>query len=122
MKKEPRIISDFKIFCNVCLTEQMIDDLSKGLTQYIFRSAGPIEDMHVKGQLSQEDMKTLNKSMVNKLAGIFVMLQQGRLDELDVVLSSGTRASSGWDKAEPDLEIFEVSKELQLNENIQQQK
>ena len=110
MTKEPKGIMEFKNFCRLVLTEQMIDGLSKGLTQYIFRSAGPVERMHVAGKLSQDDMKTLNKDMVNKLAGIFVMLQKGELDKLDEVLSLGARMSSHWDTAEPDLKIFEVLK------------
>ena len=36
------------------------------MTHYAFRN-GPVEDMHANGQLSQQDMKTLNKYMVNRI-------------------------------------------------------
>lgn len=41
-----------------------IDLFAKVITHYAFRN-GPVEDMHANNQLSQDDMKTLNKFMVN---------------------------------------------------------
>ena len=46
-----------------------IDMLSKGITQFAFRS-GPVEEMHAKNKLTQKDMKTLNKHMTNRIAGL----------------------------------------------------
>ena len=44
---------------NTKLDFETIDMLSKGITQYAFRSE-PVEKMHSKGKLTQKDMKTLN--------------------------------------------------------------
>lgn len=58
--------------------------ISKAITHFSFRN-GPIEDMHAspKNQISQDDMKTLNKFMVNRLRVllrlIFTVLSCGRL-------------------------------------------
>lgn len=98
-------ILEFKAFCNAVLTDDMIDSLSKSMTEYVFRS-GPIEDMHTKGQLSQEDMYLLNKEMVNKFAGLFVMLKEGELDKIDKVLTFCEKLAFGWDKAIPNLDDF----------------
>ena len=49
---------------NRLLNEKNIDSIAIGLTHYLFRN-GPVEDMHSEGKLSQNDMKILNKFMVN---------------------------------------------------------
>ena len=46
---------------------ETIDMLSKGITQFAFRS-GPVEDMHARNKLTKKDMKALNKYMVNRIA------------------------------------------------------
>jgi hypothetical protein len=43
--------------------------ISLRLTHYAFRN-GSVEDMYTNAKLTQEDMKTINKYMVNRLAGI----------------------------------------------------
>lgn len=53
-----------------------IDWISKTLIHYLFRN-GPVEDMQTNKQLSQNDMKTLNKYMVNKLAGLLKLIGDG---------------------------------------------
>ena len=50
------------------LRRENIDAISKAITHFIFRN-GPVEDMHTNNQLSEKDMKTLNKYMVNRIAG-----------------------------------------------------
>ena len=98
-------ILEFKAFCNAVLTDEMIDSLSKAMTEYVFRG-GPIEDMHANNQLSQDDMCLLNKEMVNRFAGLFVMLRDGQLNKIDKVLSFYERLAFGWDDAVPNLEDF----------------
>ena len=51
---------------------EYINFISKSLTVYAFRN-GPIEDMHAEGKLSEEDMKILNKYMVERLAEYFAV-------------------------------------------------
>ena len=55
---------------------ETIDMLSKGITQFAFRS-GPVEEMHAKGKLTQKDMKTLNKFMTNRIAELLTTISNG---------------------------------------------
>lgn len=85
---------------------QDIDGIAKALTQHVFRS-GPVEDMHVAGKLTQEDMKTLNKFMVNRLAGILSAIYDGKWLHLGLLLAAFDNFSTNWDPAEPDMELLE---------------
>ncbi|WII39946.1 hypothetical protein [Paenibacillus thiaminolyticus] len=78
-----------------------IDMLSKAITNFVVRS-GPIEDMHANKQLSQENMKELNKFMVNRLAYLFRLIIEHRGIELEYLICSNALFTSGWDIAEPD--------------------
>lgn len=89
----------------IFLNEQCIDTFSKAITEYAFRS-GPIEDMHANNQLSQEDMMTLNKYMVNKIAGLLLMLSKSEWNKINKALGFYFSLASGWDKAEPDTSDF----------------
>ena len=55
------------------LKRENIEMLSKMITHFAFRN-GPVEDMHANNQLSQEDMKILNKYMVNRIAGLLTAI------------------------------------------------
>lgn len=98
------------------LDKDNIDALSKAITHHIFRN-GPVEDMHTEGKLTQEDMKTLNKYMVNRLAGLFAMAQDGQWAKLLMVYEKIYKYSGGdWDAAQPDTdEIEAVFKDLCLD-------
>ena len=87
--------------------EENIDYITKALTHYIFRN-GPVEDMHANHQLSQEDMKTLNKYMVNKLAGLIKMIYDGEWMKIELLLNFFKRYGHDWDKAEIDISDFEL--------------
>ncbi|WP_025678828.1 hypothetical protein [Paenibacillus massiliensis] len=78
--------------------------ISKAITHFAFRN-GPIEDMHASpnSQLSQEDMKVLNKFMVNKIAYVFMLLIEERWIELDFLIRhTDIIYGHHWDDAEPD--------------------
>lgn len=60
--------------------------------------------MHADGKLTQEDMKTLNKYMVNRLAGIISVVHEGRWLQLELLYSFLQNYGTDWDKAEPDNE------------------
>jgi len=79
-----------------------IDALAKALTHYIyiFRH-GPVENMHVNGQLSQEDMKVLNKYMVNHLAWILTCVFEGDWMRLELLFNSLSYYGKQWDLANP---------------------
>ncbi|QUL55194.1 hypothetical protein KDC22_00950 [Paenibacillus tritici] len=86
------------------LDEKNLTMISKAVTHFAFRN-GPIEDMHAtpNNQLSEEDMKTLNKFMVNRLAYIFKLVIEERWMEFDFLIKSTDRLyGHSWDEAEPD--------------------
>lgn len=78
--------------------------IAKALTHFAFRN-GPVEDMHANpnNQLSETDMETLNKFMVNRIAYIFKLIIEERWIELDFLIRSTDRwYGHGWDEAIPD--------------------
>ncbi len=82
--------------------DQDINMISKALTHFAFRN-GPVEGMHADGKLSEEDMKILNKFMVNRLAYVFELILNDRWGMFDYLVKSIDRwYGHDWDKAEPD--------------------
>lgn len=81
--------------------KENIDWIAKALTHYIFRN-GPVEDMHANNQLSQQDMKTLNKFMVNKIAGLLSLINDGEWLKIEMLLAFMSNYGKTWDKAEID--------------------
>ena len=79
--------------------------LSKGITQYTFRS-GPIDEMHSKGKLTQKDMETLNKHMTNRIAGLLQRVFNGDVAKALKVLSFYASLSTDWDTIKPATEEF----------------
>ena len=67
------------------LNTKNIDNISIALTHYLFRN-GPVEDMHSNGKLSQNDMKTLNKFMVNRIDGLLQTINKGEWLKLELLL------------------------------------
>ena len=61
---------------NTKLYFETIDMLSKAITQFAFRSR-PIEEMPSRGKLTQKDMKTLNKYIINRIAGLLTAISKG---------------------------------------------
>ena len=90
---------------NTKLDFETIDMLSKGITQYAFRS-GPVEDMHARNKLTQKDMKALNKFMVNRIAGLLTAISKGDIANALKVLTFYASLSSDWDTCKPDIEEF----------------
>ena len=96
---------------NTKLDFETIDMLSKGITQFAFRS-GLIEEMQAKNKLTHKDMETLNKDMVNRIAGLLTVISNGDIDKALKVLTFYASRSSDWDSAKPDTENFYLSKML----------
>ena len=90
---------------NTKLDFKTIDMLSKGITQFAFRS-GPVEKMHTKNKLTQNDMEILNKFMTNHIAGLLQTVFNGDVEKALKVLSFYASLSSDWDKINPDIEEF----------------
>ncbi len=68
------------------LNKKNIDTIAIALTHYLFRN-GPVEDMHSSGKLSQNDMKTLNKFMVNRIAGLLQTINREEWLKLELLLN-----------------------------------
>lgn len=86
------------------MVKENIGMISKALTHFAFRN-GPVEDMHAapNNQLSEDDMKTLNKFMVNRLAYVFQLIIEERWGEFDILIRhTDYLYGSGWDEPEPD--------------------
>lgn len=86
------------------LMNENINLISKAITHFALRN-GPIEDMHANpnNQLSEEDMKVLNKFMVNRLAYVFTLIIEDRWIEFEfLVRSIDSMFGRNWDEAEPD--------------------
>lgn len=81
------------------------DRLSIGLAHYCFRN-GPVEDIHANGQLSENDMKALNKYLVDHIAKALLLGKEGRWLELELLLNFHMQFGSTWDK--PDTSIDEL--------------
>ena len=90
---------------NTKLDFKTIDMLSKGITQFAFRS-GPVEKMHTKNKLTQNDMEILNKFMTNRIAGLLQTVFNGDVEKALKVLTFYASLSSDWDKINPDIEEF----------------
>ncbi len=93
------------------MKSENIDWLAKALTHYVFR-LGPVEDMHADNKLTQEDMKMLNKYMVNKFAVLLKLLMDKDFFKLEILLNYLSMYGKDWDKAEFDMEdvdeIFKI--------------
>lgn len=84
--------------------KENINLLAKAITHFSFRN-GPVEDMHAhpNNQLSENDMKILNKFMVNRMAYIFQLMIEERWVEFDFLVRNTDRwYGHSWDDAEPD--------------------
>jgi hypothetical protein len=90
---------------NTKLDFETIDMLSKAITQFAFRS-GPVEDMHARNKLTQNDMKALNKYMVNRIAGLLTTISKGDIANILKVLTFYVSLSSHWDSCKPDTKEF----------------
>lgn len=99
---------------NILLKSENIDSLAKSLTHHIFRN-GPVEDMHAAGQLSEEDMRTLNKYMVNRLAGILLAVYENKWLQLELLHEFLKGFGDEWDPAEPDMEDLNLIWERNIN-------
>ena len=90
---------------NTKLDFEAIDMLSKGITQFAFRS-GPAEEMHARNKLTQKDMKALNKYMVNRIAGLLTTISNGDIANVLKVLTFYASLSTNWDTVKPDSKEF----------------
>lgn len=81
--------------------QESIDKIAKAITHFAFRN-GPIETMHSNKQLSQADMKTLNKFTVNRLAYLVELILSDRWAEFETTIEGYSMYGTAWDEAIPD--------------------
>ena len=93
-------------------TSDNIDRLAIGLAHYFFRN-GPVEDLHSKGQLSESDMKTLNKYMVDRIARVLFLATENRWLELELLLAFYMEYGIDWDK--PNIDLSEVENSIAMH-------
>lgn len=100
------------------INDMDIDAVSKAITHFAFRN-GPIENMHSMGQLTEEDMKILNRFMVNRIAGLLDTMRKGEWLKLDILLHYyNTFFGTEWDKAEIDTKEIDELYEYEVNKLI----
>ncbi|KAB8136812.1 GNAT family N-acetyltransferase [Gracilibacillus oryzae] len=87
---------------------------AKAIAHFIYRN-GPVEDIHSNGQLTDADMKTINKYMINQLTGLILTIQREEWFLLDNMLAFYKMFGGNWDNA--DLTKFNTEKQLVI-ENI----
>ena len=66
--------------------KDIIHNLSVATTHIIYRN-GPVEDMHADGKLTDYAMMNINKFMVNRLGGIFLILLDNK--KVDLIKKCG---------------------------------
>jgi predicted DNA-binding protein YlxM (UPF0122 family) len=76
--------------------DENINWITKSIVLRIFRN-GPVEDIHGKGQLSQEDMKMLNRYMVDNLGMIVSAAIRGNWLILEQWLAYSKQWGGNWD-------------------------
>lgn len=73
-----------KAFKWLCDTSKL-DLLAKAVTHFAFRN-GPVENIHSAGKINQNDMKILNKYVVNHLAYVIRLIQNENWLELRLLI------------------------------------
>jgi len=84
--------------------EKNISTIAKAITHFAFRN-GPIEDIHADEakKITDEDMKRLNKFMVNRLAYVFSLIVKEEWVKLaHLIQLKDSMFGSDWDEAIPD--------------------
>ena len=120
----PNIVIDSLLEKNneICKAEflktENIDKYSKALAHHIFRN-GPIEDMHANGQLSDNDMKTLNKFAVNRIAGVLLTIHKKEWYKLNSLCETLLiNLGRDWDPALPDTTVIDLAWKTEIEELV----
>lgn len=82
------------------------------LAHFCFRN-GPVEDMHAEGKLSQEDMKILNKYLVDRMGLLVFLFGLADFDRIKMATHFDAQCGSDWDDPDIDrlLKEFRISPE-----------
>lgn len=99
------------------LKKENIDKISKAITQFIFIN-GPIKDIYSEEKISQNDMKILNKFMVNRIAGLLTAIGDNSWLKLELLLHYYKIYGSDCDEAEPDMEELDFIFNFAVPKNL----
>jgi len=72
--------------------------------------------MHANNQLPEDDMKTLNKYMVNRIAGLLTAIANNNWLQLELLLAYHRLFGTDWDEAEPDMEEINSAMKFTLGD------
>lgn len=89
------------------------DIMPKALANYMFREV--IEEVHVKYNISQEDMKAMCKDAVNRAAVIMRAMPYEELQRAVVLFGYST---SEWDEPDDEIVKEDFAKLVELAENL----
>lgn len=95
-------ISTDSFFDNLDIMKKYsLEDISIALAHYCFRN-GPVEDMHAdpNSQLSQDDMKVLNKYCADKIFTFLTMMKDNSITKLNEIIKHGVACGIDWDSPE----------------------
>jgi hypothetical protein len=84
------------------IKKQGLDQISKALTKFAFRDTELIENIHCRGGLTQEDMKNINKLLVNRFGYLAYLVICGKWFELYYLVADYSMSTSNWDSCDPD--------------------
>ncbi len=84
-----------------------IDVISKAITQFVFRS-GPVEDIHARKAITEEEMKQINIYMVNHISALLTCAAKGDWIKLRLLLSYFEYGTNEWNTAEPDMDEIDL--------------
>jgi hypothetical protein len=84
---------------------------AKAIVHFIFRN-GPVEDIHSKGNLTDEDMKVINKHMLDQMTGLVLSMQKGEWFILEQMAQIYLIYGAQWDPA--DLTHYINEKEITI--------
>ena len=90
----------FNAYVGEMLLSKSSSNLARAITSQAFRN-GPVEDMHADGKLSDKDMKTLNKYMVDHIAHFIDCARNQEFIKLMSIYTWGAMYTQDWDDAEP---------------------
>jgi hypothetical protein len=93
------------------LDNSKAEDWAKAIVHFIFRN-GPVEDIHSKGNLTDEDMKVINKYMLDQMTGLVLSMQKGEWFILEQMAQFYLNFGTQWDPA--DLTHYNNEKEITI--------
>ena len=97
---------------------QFNSNLAKFIVNHCFRNQGLIEDLHAAGHITQEQMKQLNISAVNRVAAVIHFIYESDLEDIFCDAIYQRDPLPEWDDATPKAEDDVVEVFLALSKHV----